>query len=118
MGVQQYAGREHDVRARVRVVSLRVFRVRASMRVHKSTSATRVCLKVGALPEDHTRIWAGCALARAVAQSEIDAAEVSTGRLWWLCFSTSSWRRVSTPAPSAAEAALRTLDWLTGAACA
>ena len=59
MGVQQYAGREHDVRARVRVVSLRVFRVRASMRVHTSTNATRACLKVGALQEDHTRIWAG-----------------------------------------------------------
>ena len=83
-----------------------------------STSATRVCLKVVVLQEEHTGLWAGCALARAGAQSEIDAAEVSTGRLWWLCFSTSSWRRVSTPAPSAAEAALRTLDWLTEAACA
>ena len=62
MGVQQYAGREQDVRARVRVVGLRVFRVRARMRVHTSTSAARVCLKVGALRGEHTGVWAGYAL--------------------------------------------------------
>jgi len=62
------------MRARVRVVSLRVFRVRASICMHTSISATRICLKVGALRVEHTGVWAGCALL------------ISTGRLWWLCF--------------------------------